>query len=150
MGAQPLNLSLSFCRLRGCKLPLYDFSCEGCGIEFEEILPVAKCDCTVRCPKCGGHAKKIICIGHGGVQREDPQWVKSVGEALETPITTIKELRQFYQNNPNIRPKESHPALGSSIGDVSKPDMEQKRKERRKKALEYVRKNRAITINSAG
>ena len=131
-------------------MPLYDFECEGCDIEFEEVLPVAECDCEVCCPECGRPAKKIICIGHGGVQREDPAWVKSVGEALETPMSTIKELRQFYQNNPNIRPNESHPAFASSIGDVSKPDMDQMRQKRRKRALEYVRKNRAITINSAG
>jgi putative FmdB family regulatory protein len=134
----------------GCELPLYDYSCENCNEDFEKVLSVAECDDPQRCPECGGPAKKIFCVGHGGVQREDPAWVKGVGQALEAPITTIKELRQFYRDNPNIRPKESHPALASSIGDVSKPDMAQMRKDRRKKAYEHLRKNRAITISSAG
>jgi putative FmdB family regulatory protein len=132
------------------KVPLYTYYCKDCEYEFDEINSLSDCDRLEQCPKCGRPSKKIICLGYGGVQREDPAWVKSVGESLETKISTIKELRDFYQQHPNIRPKESHPCLPSSIGDVCKPDKVQRQRERKKRALEYLRKKRAITISSAG
>ena len=121
-------------------MPLYTYYCQVCNHEFDEINSLSDCDRLEQCPKCGRPSKKVICLGYGGVQREDPAWVKGVGEVFDTKISTIKELREFYKSNPNIRPNESHPALPSSIGDVSKPDKAQQLRERKKKAAEHLRK----------
>lgn len=37
-------------------MPLYEFRCETCGHEFEELIPMMFATitkCSLRCPKCG-------------------------------------------------------------------------------------------------
>ena len=45
-------------------MPTYEYKCQKCGNEFEEfqsIMAEAKADC----PKCGGHAKRMISLNSG-------------------------------------------------------------------------------------
>lgn len=45
-------------------MPTYEYKCQKCGNEFEEfqsMMAEAKADC----PKCGGHAKRMISLNSG-------------------------------------------------------------------------------------
>lgn len=139
-------------------MPIYDFECPDCQQQFEQFLTIAE---SARrgdkfpCPVCGHDAKKIIVLGHGGVLRQDSTWVRGVASMLSDderrplPINTVAELRDYYAKNPNIRPRESHPAFASSLGDVQRPMGEQERKDSAKKlARQRISEMRAITINT--
>ena len=41
-------------------MPIYEYFCEACGKEFEEMLSIAQCDDPVTCPDCGGAGKKMV------------------------------------------------------------------------------------------
>lgn len=132
-------------------MPLYSYECE-CGEKFDRILPVSMCDDPQCCPGCGEPAKKVIELGHGGIFRtgDAVSWVKEAALTLDSdrPIETVQDLRDFYRENPNVRPKESHPALPSSYGDAMdhRRDPVAEKKERSKMGHELIRKMRSIEI----
>jgi putative FmdB family regulatory protein len=41
-------------------MPIYEYFCEKCNLNFEQFLPVAKYGDPVVCPDCGGASKKLI------------------------------------------------------------------------------------------
>ena len=132
---------------------LYDYECEVCGIQFERILPVKKCNYPQYChnPSCQNikPCKKIILLGHGGFRRPDSTWIRGIGEIMETPLNNVEDLRRFYADHPNVKPHESHPALPSCVGDVKRPMTETEFKtSRKKKARETLSKMRRIELTS--
>ena len=135
-------------------MALHDYECPKCGSHFEKIFFKDNLPESVPCETCDGTAKHIITLGHGGIFRSDTEWVKKeVSPFFEIdghrPMETIDDLRRFYKENPTIRPYESHPAFPSSLGDVPRPpDEATKKKERHKKAMEYLKKDQALTVNS--
>ena len=140
-------------------MPLYDYECTKCHEQFERILPVSECDDIQFCPECGVISDKIVSLGHGGIWRKGDSlpWVRDVAKVLtdnDRPnpnINTVDDLRNYYDTHPNVRPKESHPALPSSYGDSAdkgKVDHELKRVQRSRKANEYLRNLRSIEVNS--
>lgn len=136
-------------------MPLYDYKCPNitCGDirgkhQFERFLSVADCDKPQKCPRCGLKATKIIVLGHGGIQREDPSWIKGVGQSLETPMETIGDLRKYYNEHPNIRPVESHPALPSSLACETPTDPGVIAKERTKAGIKKVADMRRVSIHT--
>jgi putative FmdB family regulatory protein len=38
-------------------MPIYEFQCQNCETEFEELLPSSRMDEAIPCPDCGG--KKV-------------------------------------------------------------------------------------------
>ena len=34
-------------------MPIYEFSCQHCNTDFEELVPATRLDAEVRCPSCG-------------------------------------------------------------------------------------------------
>ena len=130
---------------------IYTYNCINHG-DFDCILPVSEMVDYLPCPVCKADSKKIIVLGHGGIRRNDSEWVKGVSKIFEIdghkPMETIDDLKGFYHENPNIRPWESHPAFPSSLGDCPrKPDEAERKRKRRKKGIEYLRKNEALTVN---
>lgn len=128
---------------------IYDYECEHCGAEFEFIAPAKECDIPRYCPYCDNFrpCRKIIKVGHGGVRRSDSEWVRDAGMSLEQPFNTVDDLRVFLERNPNIVPKESHPALPSSIGDVPSPPTEKEfMRERKRLAAKKLFEIRRIEI----
>ena len=131
---------------------LYTYECPTHG-SFDEALSVHEFKRFMRCPDCGKRSRNIITIGHGGIWRNDAQWVKDTSKVFEfdgnSKMETVSDLKAFLKANPNIKPKESHPALPSSIGDCPRPpDEATRRRTVRKQAMEYLRKSEAITVNS--
>jgi putative FmdB family regulatory protein len=72
-------------------MPLYDLECEKCGEEFEAFSKIVERD-EVRCPKCGGETKILICSSkqrdwfrEGWYEEFDlhPIYVKSKGHMKE-------------------------------------------------------------------
>lgn len=39
-------------------MPIYEYRCESCGENFEELVPARVDDSTVPCPRCGEHHAK--------------------------------------------------------------------------------------------
>lgn len=100
------------------------------------------------CPECGVESSKVI-VRSGGIQREDPEWIRNLDPIINDggkPLRTIKDLKQFYETHPNVRPTESHPSLPSSLGDYAMPDIKAQRRERKKQAIEVLRNHRGFQI----
>lgn len=134
-------------------MPLYDYKCSDpeCGMEFEAVLPIEGCDTELICSDCGNRAQKIIVLGHGGIQKENPDWIKSINSVftdgeIKKPLETISDLRKFYRDNPNIRPKESHPALPSSLECESPPDQAQIAAERKKTGMKKLADLQRVSV----
>jgi len=131
-------------------MPLYSYSCPTHG-EFDKVFSISEMPDSVPCPSCKKQARKIITLGHGGIMRPDSLWIRDASKVFEhdgaKPFNTIKGLRNFLKKHPNIKPKESHPALPSSIGDCETPKPEAIRmEERRKKAIDWYRKDTSLTL----
>ena len=43
-------------------MPVYEYSCSKCGLEFEALRPVSKSDDPANCPKCGAPAQKLVSV----------------------------------------------------------------------------------------
>ena len=104
-----------------------------------------------RCPVCRSASPKIITIGHGGIQRNDAEWVRSVSRFFEMDgypkMETVQDVRKFYAEHPNVKPAESHPAFPSSVGDIERlKPFEERMSARKKKAVDLVRKDEALTV----
>ena len=133
-------------------MPLYTYACPNHG-DFDSVFPISDMPQEISCPLCGSQSKRIIVLGHGGIFRNDALWVRDASKVFEfdgnKPMETVSDLKAFFQKHPNIKPKESHPAFASSIGDCPRPRDEATRKKAiRKKAIEYLRKSEALTVNS--
>lgn len=133
-------------------MPTYTYECETHGT-FDVLAPISQMETTAPCPSCGRKSRKIIVLGHGGVQRNDSEWVRGVSRIFEIdghrPMETVQDLRQFYRDNPTIKPYESHPAIPSLVGDVKRLPTEKERfAQMSKAAKEFIRKDNAITLTN--
>lgn len=45
-------------------MPIYEFHCAACDLDFEALVPMAEKD-SVRCEQCGGKVERVIscCFG---------------------------------------------------------------------------------------
>ena len=50
-------------------MPLYEYKCEDCGHEFEEIVSFSNAD-NVACEKCGGKTERLVSTFCGGGEGE--------------------------------------------------------------------------------
>jgi putative FmdB family regulatory protein len=55
-------------------MPLFDFRCDTCEKHIEKFLKLDQERTGLRCD-CGGSLKRIIVLGHGGIQRVNPVWL---------------------------------------------------------------------------
>jgi len=80
---------------------LYTYKCVQCGQEMDRFFKLEDYPREIGCQKCGGSAKKILSIGHGGIQTDgNVPWLASACDTLqssrerkERPITTRTEWR---------------------------------------------------------
>lgn len=80
---------------------LYTYKCEACGLEMDRSYGIKDFPRKVECIACGRIARKILSIGHGGIQTDgNVPWLPSACETLQTskerherPITTRTEWR---------------------------------------------------------
>lgn len=133
-------------------MPLYEYECAEHG-RFNAVSSIAQFKRKMPCPTCGRKSRNVITIGHGGIFRNNAEWVRGVSKVFEMdghkPFETVQDYHQFLKDNPKIKPKESHPALPSSIGDCPRvPDKATRWRTMKKQAMEYLRKSEAITFNS--
>lgn len=126
---------------------VYTYRCSEHG-NFDIMMSLKDMKLDYKCPECGRKSPKIIVQGCGGIQREDPEWIRELDPVINDdgskPLRTIKDLRQFYETHPNVRPLESHPAIPSSFGDFKRPDEATERRERKKQAEKVLRKRRNL------
>lgn len=124
---------------------IYTYQCPEHG-EFDIMLTLANMKFSYACPKCKKDSPKII-VG-GSIQKEDPEWIRDLNPIINDeggkPLRTIKDLRQFYKDHPNIVPLESHPSLPSSFGDVKRPNEAVRLRERKKQAEKCLRDRRDL------
>ena len=83
-------------------LKIFDFECYQCGHVHEEIVDNDKD--YLLCPKCGGTSRKIISIGHGGLQTDtNCTWLDSACMTLlkpgEKPLKTRDEYKHYLKQN---------------------------------------------------
>jgi putative FmdB family regulatory protein len=124
---------------------IYTYQCPEHG-EFDIMMSLRDMRVSYKCPKCGHKSPKVIALG-GGIQKEDPEWIRELNPIINEggkPLRTIKDLRQFYETHPNVRPLESHPALPSDLGDFKKPDKVAEIRERKKRAERVLREHRSL------
>ena len=84
-------------------MPTYDFKCLECNETFEKLLPLNRYKEPQTCTKCGGKTKKILTLGHGGIQDDHPKWLdyKIIRQLQDTDDPTIKpiETRMEYKKH---------------------------------------------------
>ena len=129
---------------------IYTYECPKHG-EFDIIASLREMQQTYDCPRCKHVSPKVIVLGSGGIQREDPTWIRGLNPIINDeggkPLRTIKDLRHFYATHPDIVPQESHPAIPSNIGDIHRIDKKNINKKRLKKAENFLREYRKLEIN---
>ena len=83
-------------------MPLYDYKCSDCGEIQERVFKVEGCPESVKCTQCGSYARKIISLGHGGVQCDsiiDVSWLPSALQVLqpdgERPLETRRQYKDY-------------------------------------------------------
>lgn len=65
-------------------MPLYDYKCPVCGEITELFSKIRDMLDIIDCPACGDIAWRIISVGHGGIQGDEPVWLDdSVRGALQ-------------------------------------------------------------------
>ncbi len=90
-------------------MPIYDYLCPKCEWAAEKFGSNGE-PASIVCEECGHEAKKIIVLGHGGIQDNNPPWLNSdVREALQDsdaiakgqtkPIETRSELKAHMDAN---------------------------------------------------
>lgn len=83
-------------------MPLYTYECQVCGKEMDKVYPIKDCPEIIECIYCRREAKKILSVGHGGIQTDnDVVWLPSACETLQTsrerrerPITTRTDWKK--------------------------------------------------------
>jgi len=83
-------------------MPLYTYKCNDCGLEMDKSFPINDFPQEVECIACGRIARKILSVGHGGIQTDgDVLWLPSACEVLqrhgEPPLTTRTEYKQYLK-----------------------------------------------------
>ncbi len=86
-------------------MPLYEYQCQLCNNNFEEIFPLKQWNIKPDCPICGGRSKKLLTLG--GIQDDHPVWLdNSVRDQLQDtdnpnirPITTRTEYNNYLKDN---------------------------------------------------
>jgi len=67
-------------------MPLYSFECTKCGEVQECVFKIDECPVSIPCSQCGDVAKKILSLGHGGIQCDsinDVPWLPSALDNLQ-------------------------------------------------------------------
>jgi putative FmdB family regulatory protein len=88
-------------------MPIYDYQCLKCKNEFELFMPLKDWKLEPKCPDCLGDSKKIIVLGHGGIQDDHPVWldfgvraqIQDVDCPGEIPITTRTQYTKHLRDN---------------------------------------------------
>ena len=63
---------------------IYTYECKTCETQRDEVFRYTDFPREVKCNECGGVARKIIVVGHGGVHDDHPTWLNDdVIEALQ-------------------------------------------------------------------
>ena len=43
-------------------MPVYEYRCSKCGVEFEVMRQISKADDAAPCPKCGASGEKLVSV----------------------------------------------------------------------------------------
>jgi len=91
-------------------MPLYDYECEDCGIEIEEVFKMDEKPTSIECGGCHSTMYPVMVEGHGGIQTDKPKWIDdSVRGALqgddEKPIETRTDYNRALKEK-NVEPIE--------------------------------------------
>jgi putative FmdB family regulatory protein len=83
-------------------MSLYTYECQKCGKIMDKVFPMESCPREIGCIHCRGVAKKIIAIGHGGIQEDgDVPWLSSACDVLQRPseprLTTRTEWKRYLK-----------------------------------------------------
>jgi len=83
-------------------MPLYTYECDTCGNQMDRLFPVHHFPETMPC-KCGDRARKVITVGHGGIQTDgDVKWLASARMNLqpdyEKPVETRGEYKRYLKD----------------------------------------------------
>lgn len=87
-------------------MPIYSYECENCGRIFDLALKIEDMVQETACEECNGSAKKIITLGHGGIQDDSPVWLdQSIRNQLQDtdsphiPIETRSQYNRYLKDN---------------------------------------------------
>ena len=101
-------------------MPLYDFECIKCHHIQAIFFKMDECPDMITCSECKiiceitrlntSIAKKIIVLGHGGIQTDTPKWINDELRGCiqgddEVPIRTREDLARAVKEK-NIEPIE--------------------------------------------
>lgn len=65
-------------------MPTYTYQCQDCGEMQDRMFPISDFPDEITCSQCGRKAKKVIVLGHGGIQCDSIADVTWLPSALKT------------------------------------------------------------------
>ena len=91
-------------------MPIYDFKCLDCEAQTERVMKVDDSRVGLRCEACGGELGRIIVLGHGGFQSDEPGWLDdqvkgclqdtdAVAAGAEKPIETRTDYKRHLREH---------------------------------------------------
>lgn len=80
-------------------MPLYTYECKSCGKGFDKVYPIKDYPRETSCDYCGESAKKVLSIGHGGIQTDnDVTWLPSACDVLQRPTEPRLQTRSEWRD----------------------------------------------------
>ena len=60
-------------------MPIYEFLCQNCESEFEELLPASRMDDPMTCPECGDKKTQRLLSAFGAFTKTASAWDPACG-----------------------------------------------------------------------
>ncbi len=66
-------------------MPIYEYFCPKCGIEFELVRPISKSNEAAFCPKCGLRGEKLVSVFAQKIGPPYKSYIKVPQKAFRKP-----------------------------------------------------------------
>ena len=103
-------------------MPLYEYKCESCNYEFEELVNKSDDNFDVKCEKCNSFAKRLVSASSSIIVGSDHESVdKKIGQEAEKRWQMVHDRQDIRRKNKNFKeiklPKEGTFAPTMILGD---------------------------------
>ena len=113
---------------------LYDYVCENCQHEIEDVYQSIKDDALVSCPLCGQNGLQRVIYGGLGTFVKD---VKTIGQLADSNWKKLGHYRQSEQEETakQKRQEKENSSVFSAFGSASKKDISKMNPDQQKKYI---------------
>jgi len=85
-------------------MPLYEYTCESCGYEFEELVGKSDDSITMECSKCGATAKRLVSSFSSVINGSDNESVdRKIGIEAEKRWKMVNDRQDKRRKDKNLK-----------------------------------------------